>query len=99
VHRRTIQINHQPDATIFQFIIQTFVSSSTIFGRFSSHHQELNGCSGSLWIYLRIVVIVVLCSWSALPSGRPDHDTKAKPEAVTAVIELLMMGRKTPETC
>jgi hypothetical protein len=41
-------------------------------------------CSGSLWFYLRIVVIVVLCS--------------VKPEAATAVIELLMMGGKTPET-
>jgi hypothetical protein len=27
------------------------------------------------------------------------HDTKVKPEASTAVIELLMMGGKTPETC
>jgi hypothetical protein len=27
------------------------------------------------------------------------HDTKVKPEAATALIELLMMGRKTPETC
>jgi hypothetical protein len=27
------------------------------------------------------------------------HDTKVKPEACTAVIELLMMGGKTPETC
>jgi hypothetical protein len=26
-------------------------------------------------------------------------DTKIKPEAATAVIELLMMGGKTPETC
>jgi hypothetical protein len=26
-------------------------------------------------------------------------DTKVKPEAATAVIELLMMGGKTPETC
>jgi hypothetical protein len=45
----------------------------------------------------------VLCSWS----GQPDHgtqhdyhhDTKVKPEAASAVIELLMMGGKTPETC
>ena len=29
-----IQINHQPDATIFQFIILTFVYSLTCFGRF-----------------------------------------------------------------
>jgi hypothetical protein len=26
------------------------------------------------------------------------HDTKVKPEAATEVIELLMMGGKTPET-
>ena len=27
------------------------------------------------------------------------HDTKVKPEAATAVIEPLIMGGKTPETC
>jgi len=27
------------------------------------------------------------------------HDTQVKPEAASAVIELLMMGGKTPETC
>jgi len=89
----------------FQFIILTFVYSSTCFGRFPAHHQEPNDCSGSLWFYLRIVVIVVLCSWS----GRylkythtlhdNHHDTKVKPEAATEVIGLLMMGGKTPETC
>jgi hypothetical protein len=61
VHHRTIQINHQNDATIFQFIILTFVYSSTCFGR--------------------------------------HHDTKLKPKAATAFIELLVMGGKTPETC
>jgi len=45
----------------FQFIILTFVYSSICFWRFPAHHQELNDCSGSLWFYLRIVVIVVLC--------------------------------------
>jgi hypothetical protein len=42
------------------------------------------------------------------PAGRPDrprtqhnyhHDTKVKPEVATAIIELLMMVGKTPETC
>ena len=42
-----IQINYQPDETIFQFIILTSVYSSTCFGRFPAHHQELNDCSGS----------------------------------------------------
>ena len=27
------------------------------------------------------------------------HDTKVKPEAATAVVELLMVGGRTPETC
>jgi hypothetical protein len=100
VHDRTIQINHLPDATVFQFIILTFVYSSTCFGRFPAHRQELNDCSGSLWFYLRIVVIVLL-----LFAGRPDHEqqhdyyhnTKVKPEAATTVIKLLMMGGKRPK--
>ena len=38
---------------------------------------------------------------SARPRTQHDyhHDTKVKPEAATAVIELLMMGGKTSETC
>jgi hypothetical protein len=70
-----IQINHQRNATVFQLIILTFVYSSTCFGRFPAHHQELNDCSGSLWFFLRIVVIVVLCSRSGRPAGRPDHES------------------------
>jgi hypothetical protein len=57
-----IQISHQPDATVFQYIILTFVYSSTCFGRSPAHHPELNDRSSSLWFYLRIVVIAVLCS-------------------------------------
>jgi hypothetical protein len=73
-HSQNVQINHQPNATIFQFIILMFTYSSTCFGRFPDHHQELNDCSGSLWFYLRIVVIAVLCSWSARQSWpRTQH--------------------------
>jgi len=48
------------------------------------------------------------CCWSWLgQSGRPHHDQqhcyhhalKVKPEAATAVVELLMMGMRMPETC
>ena len=37
----------------------------------------------------------------ARPQTRHDyrHDAKVKPDAATAVIELLMMGGKVPETC
>jgi len=77
VHHCTIQINHQTNATIFQFIMLTFVYISTCFGRFPVHHQELNDCSGSLWFYLRIMVTVVLCSWSGRPAGRPARPRTA----------------------
>ena len=41
------------------------------------------------------------------PAGRPDHDQQhcyhqapmVKPDAATAVVELLMMGMRMPETC
>jgi protein-S-isoprenylcysteine O-methyltransferase Ste14 len=72
VHHRTVQINDQPDATIFQFIILTFVYSSTCFVRFPAYHQELSDCSGSLWFYLCIAVTVVLCLWW----GRPARVSK-----------------------
>jgi hypothetical protein len=102
VHHRTIQINHQPDATIFQVIILTFIYSSTCFGRSPAHHQELNDCSSSFWFYFRIVVIAVLCSWSKPARSQTQHgyhhDTKVKPEAATAVIKLLIMGGRTLET-
>jgi hypothetical protein len=53
VHHRTIKINLQPDATVFQFIILKFIYSLTCFRLCPAHHQEINDCSGSLWFYLR----------------------------------------------
>jgi hypothetical protein len=44
----------------FPVYFLTFIYSSTCFGRFPAHHQELNDRSGSLWFYLRIVVTVKL---------------------------------------
>jgi hypothetical protein len=78
---------------------------STCFGRPHAHHKELNNCSSSLWFYCWKVVIAVLLVVVG-PAGRPDHDQqhfyhhvpKVKPEVVTAVVELLMMGVRTPET-
>jgi len=52
--------------------------------RFSHHHQG------------------AYCSrLPARPRTQHDchHDANVKPEAATAVIELLMMGGKTPESC
>jgi hypothetical protein len=53
------------------------------------------------------VVVAVLSVVVGLVVNRPDHDQQhcyhhtptVKPEAATAVVELLMMGVRTPETC
>jgi hypothetical protein len=84
----------------------TFIYTSTCFGRSHVHHQELNDCSSSLWFYLRSVVIAVLLV-VVRPACWPDHDQqhcychvpKVKPEAAAAVVELLLMDVRTPETC
>jgi hypothetical protein len=71
--------------------------SSTCFGRPHAYHQELNNCSSSFWFYRWSVVIAVLLVVVG-PAGY-HHAPTVKPEAATAVVELLMMGMKTPETC
>ena len=91
-----------------QFILLTFIYSSTCFKRSHAHHQELNNCSSNLWFYLS-----ERGDSSAVGRGRagydnrPYHDQqhcyhhaqKVKPEVVTAVVELLMMGVRMLETC
>jgi hypothetical protein len=54
-----------------------------------------------------VVIAVLLVVVVPVIYNRPDHDQqhcyhyapKVKPEAVTAVVELLMMGVRTPGTC
>jgi len=90
-----------------QFIILTFIYSSTCFGRPHANHQELNNCSGSLWF-----LPSERGDSSAVGRGRAGHTgpttanstatttlRRQKPEAATAIVELLMMGVRTPETC
>ena len=57
-------------------------------------------------VYCRSLVIAVLLVVVG-PAGRPNHDQQhcyhhaptVKPEAATAVFELLMMDVRTPEIC
>jgi hypothetical protein len=91
---------------MFQFIILMFVYSSTCLGRFPAHHQELYDLQ---WQPLVLPLYrgdshAVICGRAGRPA-RPrtqhdyHHNTKVKSEVATAVIELLMMGGKTPQTC
>jgi len=59
-------------------------------------------------INVYFVIVFLYCIFVRGRAGRParprtqhnyHHDMKVKPEAATAIIELLMMGGKTPETC
>jgi hypothetical protein len=81
--------------------------SSTRFGLPHARHQELNNSSSNIWSYRWNVVITVLLVVVGPVDNRPNHDQQhcyqhaptVKPEAATAVVGLLMMGMRTPETC
>ena len=57
--------------------------------------------------FYRCSVVIAVLLVVVGPADRPDHDqqhcyhhaTKVKPEAANAVVELLMMRARTPETC
>ena len=71
-------------------------------GRPYAHHQELNNCSSSLWFYRWSVVVAVLLVVVGAGYNQQHcyhHAPKVKPEAVTAFVELLMIGVRTPKTC
>jgi hypothetical protein len=78
--------------------------NTTCFGRPGAHHQELNNCSSSLWFYFTSVVIAMLVVVGG-PAG-PTYDQQhcyhraptVKPEDATAVVDILMIGVRTPET-
>jgi hypothetical protein len=98
---------NQPDAANSQAYCLSFKYSSTCFRHPHAHHQELQQLQ-----YQPLVLPLERSDSSVVGRGRaghnrPDHDqqhcyhhdTKVKPETGTAVVELLMMGGRTPETC
>jgi hypothetical protein len=105
VHHRTIKKNHQADATIFSvYYPDVFFTALHVWDVFPPIiRSSMTAVAASGFTFVSVVT-VVLCSWAGR-TARPrtqhncHHDTKVKPEAATAVIELLMIGRKTPETC
>jgi hypothetical protein len=64
--------------------------------------------TGRLYLRERFLLLIFVRDWVVVwPAGRPDHDQNqcyhhaptVKPEASTAIVELLMMGVRVPETC
>jgi hypothetical protein len=58
-----------------QFIILTFIYSSTCFGRPHAHHQELNNCGSSLWFYRWSGVVTVLLGVVGRVGGAKTNST------------------------
>jgi len=82
--------------SLFYLDTALYVSGGT-----STHHQERKQ------LYLQHLVFVTPLLLPAAIAGRPDHEQQhcyhhaptIKPEAATAIVELLMMGMRKPEKC
>jgi len=99
VYHHTIQINHQLDATISPFYYLDVYLQLNMFrpsSRPSPGAQQLHQQP-----------LVLLSERGDSSYNWPGHDQQhcyhhapeVKPEAATAVVELLVMGVRTPETC
>ena len=103
MHHRTIQINQPTRCNNFSVYYPDVYLQLNMFPAFS------RPSSGAQWLQWQPLVLssyrgdsrAVFVVGPAPPRTQHGyhHDTKVKPEAATAVIELLMMAGKTPETC
>jgi hypothetical protein len=103
VHHRTIQINHQPDVTVFQFISWRLFTAQHVSGVFPPIiRSSMTAVAASGFTFLSWWQSCCVRGRAGSARTRTQHDyhnnTKVKPEAATADIELLMMGGNTPET-
>jgi len=96
---------NQPDAAISQVYYLWFKYSSTCFGHPHTHHQELTAVAASGLPLESGSSSAVGCGRAGWQPAWPQPTallppcSNGKPEAATAVSELLMMGVRMPETC
>jgi hypothetical protein len=104
VHHHTIQINYQLDATIYP------VYYLVIYLQLNMFRASSRPSSGAQLEQQPLLLPLERGDISAVGrgrAGRPDHDQQlcyhhaptVKSEAAAAVVELLIMGVRTPETC
>ena len=115
MHHHTVQINQPTRRNNSSSLLLDVYVSSTCFGCPHAHHPELNNCINSHWFYrwsmvITVLVVVVgpvmrnrgeflLTGQTTTNNATTTNAPTVKPEAVNAVVELLMMGLRTPETC
>jgi hypothetical protein len=93
---RTIQINQPTRCKIFSSLLLDVYLQLNMFRASSRPSSGVRAWSGPR-----------TSNGVVGPAGLPDHDQQhcyhhaptVKSEAATAVVELLMMGVRTPETC
>jgi len=99
IHQTTVLLLVKSSPQTFAFI------SKFLFWILTTYHENCSHVSTKVCLCLVsngwFKISYISADWPALPRRQCDchHHTKVKPEAATAVIELLMMGWKTPETC
>jgi hypothetical protein len=77
-----------------------FIWSSTCFERHTAHHHELKNSTSSLWFYIHVRVLDVEVAGQRPATSTSNNLTLyVKPEDASAVLDLLMMGSVSLETC
>jgi hypothetical protein len=106
VHHRAIQINHNLMQQFFSLLSWLFLQ----LNKFLSFSSPSSGALWEQWQPLVLpsyrgdscaVFMVEPASWQARQRTKHNchQDMKVNQEAATTVIELVMIGGKTPETC
>jgi len=102
----SFQINHQPDATIFQFIILTFIYSSTCFGVFPPIiRSSMTAVAASGFTFVSWWQLYCVCGRAGRPAG-PTTNTprlslryEGKTRGCHCIHWAPDGGRENPETC